>query len=195
MAALHDLSDAELIALLREGDNHAFAEIYLRYFGVLYVFAHRKLKDEEDAKDILQELFTNIWEKRELLAFSGTLNTYLYAAVRNRMLDRIGRAAVESRYIQSLQTFIDAGLSTSDHRIREKQLTSLIEQEINALPAKMQQVFLLSRRDHLTYKEIAGKLDLSEQTVRSHVKHALRTLRVRLGLFGCAVMVIKIFLK
>ena len=195
MAALNDFSDDELIALLKEGDSTAFAEIYARYFGLLYIFIHRKLKDEDDAKDILQELFTVIWEKRETLNFSGTLTTYLYTAVRNRMLDRIGRKDVEGRYIKSLQSFIDAGRSTSDHRIREKQLTSLIEQEIDALPPKMREVFLLSRRDHLTYKEIADKLDLSEQTVRTHVKHALRTLRVRLGLFGYAAMLIKIFLK
>jgi len=195
VAALNDFSDDELIALLRKGDRVAFGEIYARYFGLLYIFIHRKLKDEDDAKDILQELFFNIWEKRETLNFSGTLTTYLYTAVRNRMLDRIGKKDVEARYVRSLQAFVDAGHSTSDHRIRERQLSTLIEQEIDALPAKMREVFLLSRRDHLTYKEIADKLDISEQTVRSHVKHALRTLRVRLGLFGYTAMLIKIFLK
>jgi RNA polymerase sigma-70 factor (family 1) len=195
VAAYSELTDAELIDLLREDDSAAFAEIYARFFGLLYIFVHRKLKDEDDAKDILQELFANIWDKRQTLNFTGTLNIYLYAAVRNRMLDRTGRKDVEDRYIQSLQSFMNEGYSTSDHRIREKQLASLIEKEIDALPAKMREVFLLSRRDHLTYKQIAEKLDLSEQTVRSHVKHALRTLRVRLGLLGYAAMLIKIFLK
>lgn len=195
MAILENFSDAELTVFLREGDSAAFAEIYARYFGLLYVFVHRKLKDQDDAKDILQELFTTIWIKRETLNFSGTLSTYLYAAARNRMLDRISRKGIESRYIESLQEFSNEGQVTTDYRVRERQLASLIEQEIDALPAKMREVFLLSRRDHLSYKEIAGKLDLSEQTVRSHVKHALRILRVRLGFFGYAALLLKIFLK
>lgn len=195
MAAISRFTDSELIALLKEGDSAAFAEIYARYFGLLYIFVHRKLKDEDDAKDILQELFFNIWEKREILNFPSTLTNYLYASVRNRMLDRISRKDVESRYIQSLQSFMDTGQATSDHLVRERQLSELIELEIDALPIKMREVFLLSRRDHLTYKEIAEKLDISEQTVRSHVKHALRTLRARLGLFGYLVMLVKIFFK
>lgn len=188
-------SDQELAIHLRDGNEDAFAEIYSRYFGLLYTFIHRKLKDEDDAKDILQELFTTIWEKRASFNLSNSLSSYLYAAVRNRMLDRIGKKDVENRYIESLQEYVNAGHASSDHLIRERQLASFIEKEIDALPAKMREVFLLSRREHLTYKEIAEKLNLSEQTVRSHVKHALRTLRTRLGLVGYFLMLLKFFLK
>ncbi|WP_121811364.1 RNA polymerase sigma factor [Mucilaginibacter kameinonensis] len=195
MPGLNVFSDDELVTLLRKGDREAFAEIYNRYFGLLFIFASRKLKEEDAAKDILQELFSILWEKRQTLNLSGTLPSYLYTAVRNRIIDRIGRNNIEQRYIQSLQSYIDKGYFTTDHRIREKQLSKLIEEAIDSLPAKMRQIFLLSRREHLSHKEIAEMLDISEQTVRSHVKHALRILRLRLGLFGYAVMIVKVFLK
>jgi RNA polymerase sigma-70 factor (ECF subfamily) len=193
MVTYSALSDQELITLLKDGDKTAFTEIYGRFFGVLYVFVHKKLKDEGDAKDIVQDLFTNIWIKRESLSFSGALSAYLYTAVRNKMLDVIGHKDYENRYIQSLQGFMDQEQIQSDFLIREKQLAALIEQEIDALPAKMREVFLLSRRANMSYKEIALQLDLSEQTVRSHVKHALKILRIRLGLFVYLVYFFKIF--
>lgn len=187
------LSDQELIALLKDGDKTAFTEIYDRFFGALYVFAHKKLRDEEDAKDIVQDLFANIWIKRESLSFSGVLSAYLYTAVRNKMLDVIGHKDYEGKYIKSLQGFMDQEQVQSDFLVREKQLAALIEQEINALPAKMRTVFLLSRRANMSYKEIALHLDLSEQTVRSHVKHALKILRLRFGLVVYLIYFFKIF--
>lgn len=187
------LSDQELIALLKDGDKTAFTEIYDRFFGVLYVFAHKKLRDEEDAKDIVQDLFANIWIKRESLSFSGVLSAYLYTAVRNKMLDVIGHKDYEGKYIKSLQGFMDQEQVQSDFLVREKQLAVLIEQEIDALPAKMRAVFLLSRRANMSYKEIALHLDLSEQTVRSHIKHALKILRLRFGLVVYLVYFFKIF--
>lgn len=187
------LTDIELIASLKEGDKMAYTEIYHRFFSLLYLFVHKKIKDQDAAKDIVQEVFANIWIKRENLVFSSTLPSYLYASIRNKMLDHIGRKGVENKYLQSLQDFIDQDQVMSDHLVREKQLSQLIEQEINALPTKMREVFLLSRKHNLTYKEIADQLDLSEQTVRSHVKHALRILRNRLGLFVYLVYFFKTF--
>lgn len=187
-------TDEILLDLIRqENDRAAFAELYKRYFGLLYTFVHRKLKDPADAEDIIQEVFTSLWDKRGKLSISGRVAPYLYASIRNRMLDFIGRKGVEGRYLASLNGVAQAGVVDSDHRARERQLSYIIEKEIDNLPPKMREVFLLSRRDHMSYKEIAEKLNISEQSVRSHVKNALRLLRTRLGMVTYLVMLIKNF--
>lgn len=131
------------------------------------------------AKDIIQELFTNIWVKRAVLEIPNVLAAYLYSAVRNTMLIFIERNQAHHRRIQSIKDFIDQETVMTDHLIREKQLAVLIEKEIEALPTKMRKAFLLSRKENLTYAQIAKELNLSKDTVRSHTKHALKILRLK----------------
>ncbi|MES2107968.1 MAG: sigma-70 family RNA polymerase sigma factor, partial [Bacteroidota bacterium] len=124
-----------------------------------------------------------LWEKRETLTPQTNLSGYLYTAVRNRILDFVARQNVQSSYIGSLQTFMDQAENATDHLLRENQLTALIEKEIAALPPKMREVFELSRKAHLSHKEIAEQLGISEKTVKSQVNNALKILRVKLGIF------------
>lgn len=170
----------ELAGLLRNGDHAAFTEIYDRFFGVLYMHALHRLRDTDEAKDIVQELFTSLWLKHETLSCTN-LSNYLYTAVRNRVLNNIAHHSVEARYMAALPSTVNTDSCLADHRLRERQLAAIIEEEINALPAKMREVFLLSRKEHLSYKEISDRLGITEQSVRSHVKNALRILKVRLG--------------
>lgn len=184
MAAYDHLTDQELVLLLTRGDDQAFTAIYHRYKAVLYLHAYKRLQSKEDVHDIIHELFTTLWQKRHELHITGQLSGYLYTAVRNRVLDCIARKQSESSYIQSFQQFIDEGEAVADHRIREQQLASTIEQEIANLPTKMREVFELSRKAHLSHREIAERLDLSELTVKKHVNNALKILRGRLTLIG-----------
>lgn len=177
------LADHDLIAFLKEGDKAAFTEIYNRYKGVLYIHAYNKLRNQQEADDVVHELFAVLWTKREELVLKTHLSGYLYQSVRNRILDLISRKEVESAYLVSLQHFIDKSEAITDHLVRENDLAALIEKEISALPAKMRAVFELSRKANLSHKEIATKLDLSEMTVKKHVNNALKILRTKLGLF------------
>lgn len=179
-----DLSDFALVDLLNESDHAAFTEIYNRFFGVLYVFAFRRMNDEDDAREVIQELFTHIWIKREKLQLSGLLSAYLYSALRNRMLNFIERDDTQKKYLHLLKDYVSHEENImSDYLIREKQLAAIIEKEINALPKKMRSVFLMSREGNLSYSEISKQLDLNKQTVRSHAKHALKILRLKLDTF------------
>ncbi|WGQ08804.1 RNA polymerase sigma-70 factor [Pedobacter gandavensis] len=176
------ISDNELAELLRSGDRAAFTEIYNRYKWLLHTHAYKWMQDREEAKDIIHELFAALWTKRESLSFPDNLSAYLYTAVRNRIFNVISHQKVASQYLNSLQAFIDEEQAAADHLVREKQMTLLIEKEIAALPAKMRAVFELSRKEQLSHKEIAEQLTISEHTVRKHVQHALKILRVKLGL-------------
>ncbi|WP_353718918.1 RNA polymerase sigma-70 factor [Dyadobacter sp. 676] len=173
-------TDPALLALIAEDDDLAFAEVYRRYKGVLFLHARRILGNEEEAKDVLQELFTTLWIKRNSLRFTTSLSAYLYASVRNRIFDIIAHRKIEEKYIASLAAFIEKGEYVTDQQLLEQELKELIEKEITLLPPKMREVFELSRKENLSYKEIAEQLHVSDKTVKKQVNNALHILREKL---------------
>lgn len=193
MGVYRSHSDSELAYLLTQGDELAFTEIYNRFYGVLFIHASKRLNDEEEAKDVLHQLFESLWLKRVQLAPDGNLSAYLYTAVRNRVLDVFAHQKVENKYVDSLQSYIDQDHILTDYLVREKQMALLIEQEIAALPPKMREIFVLSRKANKTHKEIALELGISELTVKTQVKKALRILRSRLGLVVYVAFLLKIY--
>jgi RNA polymerase sigma-70 factor (ECF subfamily) len=181
MHTYQSFSDQALLTLLQQGDKEAYAEIYDRYKNLLYAHAYKKLGDPEEVKDVLQELFAYLWNKRADIPVTMNLSGYLYAGIRNRILNLLSHKHVENKYIASIHQFIQEGAYTTDLAIREKEFAELIQKEIDLLPPKMREVFLLSRFAHLTHQEIAEKMSISEQTVAKQVTNALKILRGRLG--------------
>jgi RNA polymerase sigma-70 factor (ECF subfamily) len=181
MNPLSTVSDHELISLFIKGDEAAYTEIYNRFKGILHLHAYKKLGNLEEAKDVVQELFTAIWNNRNEMPQTDNLSGYLYQSLRNRIFNMIAHKKVEAKYIDSISQFFNEGYVITDHLVREKELHSRIEAEISNLPLKMQQVFLLSRKSYLSHKEIAEKLSISESTVKNQIKNALKILRSKLG--------------
>ncbi|SDK10988.1 RNA polymerase sigma-70 factor, ECF subfamily [Pedobacter sp. ok626] len=175
--------DVELVRLLKTSDHAAFTEIYNRYFYLLYVHAVKKLQDGELAKDILHELFTKLWVRREWPLTAENLVGYLFTLTRNRILDHFSHQKVEARYMASLKNFVATGNSgRTDALVRENELNALINKEIDAMPKKMREIFVLSRRAQLSYTEIAQKLNTNENNVSKQVNNGLKLLRKKLGL-------------
>lgn len=178
----HLYDDGKLASLLREGDKTAFEEIYHRYHGLLYVFAYNRLRDREEAKDIVHELFLKLWNDRTNLVATGSLSAYLYTAVRNRIINRITRQRVADRYIDSFLSYMgQVDRQAADHLVRQHDLQAFIQAEIDKLQPRMREVFLLSRNTHLSRKEIAEQLGISEETVKSHMHQALKILKAKFG--------------
>lgn len=184
MTRYNQFSDFELILRLKEDDESAFTEIYERYKWVLYSHAYKKLKNREEAKDVIQELFSGLWTKRNVINLNANLSGYLYTAMRNKVLNVIAHQQVADKYIDSLEAYTSQNSFLTDHLIREKQLAMQIEQEIDSLPPRMKALFLLSRKEYLSHREIACKMEISEETVKRQMKNALKTLRLKLGIFG-----------
>lgn len=181
MGAYSTYSDQKLTTLLKDGDQFAYTEIYDRYKRLLYLFAFKRLGDREEVKDIIHEIFMSLWQNREQLNLTYTLTTYLHSSVRNKIVDIIAHKQVSARYIESFDTYRASGQSTTDYLVRQKELTALIEKEIEALPVKMRRVFELSRNNNYSRKQIAEELGLSEETVKSHMHHAMKILKAKLG--------------
>lgn len=181
-------TDSELIHLLKADDTIAFSEIYIRYGERLYKQAYHVLRNREDAKDIVQDIFTSLWNKRCELCINN-LAGYLYIANRNQVIKLMAYKKISAVYFDWLQTMAKEAVDTTNDSVLEKQLHKLVEEEVGKLPSKMQLVFNLSRKAHLSHKEIAAKLQLSEATVKTQVKNALRILRSKLEAFLYAILV------
>jgi len=182
MASFSSLSDHDLFFYLKDGEVGAFKEIFDRYDRLLFIYAYKKLKDKEDAKDVVQDIFTSLWNNRETIIIKNALQVYLYTSVRNKALNLFRDRQINNKYLKTLQDFINRSSDATDHRVREQDIKTLIDNEIARLPAKMREVFELRRNAHMSNKEIAEQLSISEHTVATHIKRALKTLRIRLGL-------------
>ncbi|AYL94375.1 RNA polymerase sigma factor [Mucilaginibacter celer] len=190
MADYSAYSDAELTGFLKSGDRSAFAEIYNRYKFILHNHAWNKTRNTAEAQDALQEVFSTLWAKRETINIGTNLSGYLYSAVRNHILNNIAHKEVQSKYVSSIQQFSNNNSTLTDHRVRENLFKALIEKEIAALPPRMREVFELSRKQHLSHKQIAEIMGTSEQTVKKQMTNVLKVLRGKLGLLTYLYMLI-----
>jgi len=175
-------TDLQLITLLSEGDHMAFKEIFDRYQIPLVSFASKKNENFQEAEDIVQEIFIHLWNYRKDFYLKGNLSSYLYRAVANRILNIARSRGTKDAYVKSLASYLQSKTEDTDHRVRESFVQEIIQKEILALPPRMRAVFSLRHNQYLSNREIAQQLGLSEQTVETHMKKALKTLRSRMGL-------------
>lgn len=183
MSSYERLSDLELLKQVQGKNEHAFKVLYTRYWAVLYRHALRMTGSEEESKDILQDLFAELWDHAAGLDIQRTLSGYLYTSVRNKVLNSMEKQRIRSLYKHYSLGLEYPGANLTEETLRYKELQELIEGEVAKLPLRMQQVFLLSRQQHRSYKEIATELKLSENTVRKQISNALKVLRIKLGTF------------
>ncbi|MGJ1430674.1 RNA polymerase sigma factor [Sphingobacterium spiritivorum] len=189
------LTDSDLVSLLKQRDREAFAEIYDRYSMMIYYKVNQMLRDENAAKDLVQDLFTSIWEKSDLIRDNVGISSYLYVASRNRVLNYIQRGKTKSDYLAEIGKY---SLQVSDATLEmldEKDLMLLITDEIAKLPAKMREVFELSRLEDLSHREIAERLNVSESTVKKQVQNALKILKVRLSDYHSLGVLLLVFMR
>lgn len=172
--------DPELTRLFLGGNDLAYKEIYDRYWQLLFRFSRKSLQDADVAEDVVQDVFTILWMKRDELDINMPLAPFLYRLTRNKILDKIKHTAVESRYLERLKQ-VKLSDALPDQLYIEKELYDKIEQEIKNLPEKMRVVFEMSRKDFKTNQRIADELGLSEQTVKNQVSKAIRKLKDKFG--------------
>jgi len=173
-----NFSDNKLLDALKTNERvSAFTEIYDRYWTPLVLHVSRMVQEEETAQDIIQELFTWIYQRIGEVEITSSLSSYLYNAARHRVFNTIKHEKVKFNYLQSIADFESGHTDQPDEQLRLKQLSDLIEAEIDKMPNKMREIFYLSRKKYLSHKEIANLLDLSEHTVRTQIQRALKGLR------------------
>lgn len=174
-------SDSDLAVLLQSGNHAVYQVIYDRYWQLLYRFSRKLLQDEAAAADVVQEVFTSLWLKKDTFDLHSPLAAFLYTSTRNKVLDLVKHSKVETKYLTHLKTVISLGTPLPDQLYIDKELFDQIELEIQNLPEKMRVVFEMSRKDFKTTSQIAEELGISQQTVKNQVSNAIRILRSKFG--------------
>lgn len=169
------ISDGDLLQRLKGDDTAAFEVLYNRYWKALYTRACQRV-DANDAKDLVQEVMLSLWRRRnEIPVFrEGEFAKYLHAAIKYRVISHYAFSAAEIKK-NSLFDILDS--QEFNDRLETKELTAKIAAAVSQLPARMQQVFRMSREEDLSIAEIARRLNLSEQTVKNQLTEALRRMR------------------
>jgi RNA polymerase sigma-70 factor (family 1) len=175
-------SDEDLLYRMADDDQAAFTCLYRRHWEALFTTTVRVIGNREDSEDIIQEVFASLWNRRKALSLTGRLAGYLQVSVKYKAINYIDRNITRRHYLTALSQAAEAGAPASPEvLLRVKEVQQLIQTVIGNMPPKMQEVFQLSRQEHLSHKEIATRLGISEETVKKHIQHALQLLRSAMG--------------
>lgn len=171
----------ERIALLKKGDARAFDAIYNQYCDRLFGFVLRYVKLEDDAAEIVQDVFFRLWENKEKITIYSSFEAFLFTMTYNTTISLIRKRIVENKYLEYLKVlheFQEPMEMANENQYFElkEQIGELLEQ----LTPRQREIFKLSREEGLSLGQIAEKLDLSPNTVKNHLVSALNHLRKNL---------------
>ncbi len=171
-------SDSLLLQQVHQGSTHAFNALYEKYWELAYANAYRRLKDYEQAKDIVQEIFTHIWLKRETLHID-ILPAYLNIAVRNQVFKLVEKQKLTYPFFSILET-MPANYAEADANMLWKEFFKSYDALLTTLPPKRQLIFRLRFQEDLPTKDIATQMGLSRKTVQNQLRKAIEQLRISL---------------
>lgn len=175
-----NLSEQLLLTKCGEGDTAAFRELYQQYRSFVFGVVYARLKSKEDARDVTQGIFIDLWTGREQLPRIRDFKVYLYVLSRNQVISAYRKNNIringESYLFEQLGQL---DYSAEDHKLASE-LNSQINQFVKQLPDTMQSCYSLSKNEGKKNGEIADMLNISEKTVRNNVSEALKRLKLNL---------------
>lgn len=178
----YSVNDLQLLfKLVSKGDTRAFKELFEAYRDRLYVAAYKVAKSEDVAEDIVQEIFTRIWENRLHLPEIDNPSAYIFTIAYHESFRYLKKTSADRKLYESLKNRIKMIDNKTEEWMEVAETQRIIDQMIDALPPQRQLIYKLSREGGLSYKEIAGQLHLSSLTVKKHLQLALRNIRTGLS--------------
>ena len=188
------LTDEQLLHLLTKDDKQAFAEIYDRYWEQMSLYVLKITRSPEDACDIVQDVFVSIWKRRYELNISGSMKAYLLKSVRNLSIRYIERNINKQNFLNSLSAYYQHKDIPVMNAFELQEFESRLAGVVARLPHKMQEVYVLSRHENLSHKEIAQRLGIAETTVKKQVSNALKLIRTEVSSADILVLLLLFFL-
>lgn len=165
----------ELLHLISKNDEAAFSELYDRFWKKMFAVAYNRLKEVQDAEDIVHDVFVRLWANRQKLEIEE-LENYLATAVKYGVLSKIKKRAREKKYLKT-ETSLSVVESSSETKVHYRQILELVRTEVEKLPERCRLIFKYSRDEGMPVKQIAAKLSISPKTVENQINKALRQLK------------------
>jgi RNA polymerase sigma-70 factor (ECF subfamily) len=176
-------TDETLLSLVADGDKDAFTMLYRRYWESLFATAAKALRSKTDAADLVQDIFLSIWNRRHDLRITGSLAAYLHTSVKYKVIKYIEKNITRRDYLVLLtDVLVNYQPPDVESQLQIKELQTVIQSAVSQMPNKMREVYQLSRKHHLTHREIAERLDISDETVKKHIQHALQIIKTAISL-------------
>jgi RNA polymerase sigma-70 factor (family 1) len=181
-------TDEELMQEIKVDNMLAFDVLYKRYSRRIFKFAYSILKSEEDAKNILQDAFLNLWKNRLQVEKNASVRYYIFTITYNSSISVIRKKARESEFIDHLKSIQEINQQNINLELEYRELTEKLNDIVEHLPQRQKEVYLLHKEEGLKYQEIADKLNISVNTVENHMARALKTIREQLDNFSLIAM-------
>lgn len=175
---LREKTDRELVGQLIHNDEAAFGELYIRYKDKLYFFSLYLLKSADESNDIVQEVFTRLWESRSFLRPELSFSSFLYTMTRNRILNYFRDMDIDAKVKQIIAAEKVTEEETIDSELIYSEYQKIFREAIDKLPPQRKRIFSLSRIENKSHKEIAEELGISVNTVQEHISAALSFIKL-----------------
>jgi RNA polymerase sigma-70 factor (ECF subfamily) len=169
-----------LILRIIDDDTAAFESLFHLFHKRIYSFAQGLLSSSPDSEEVVQNVFLALWNQRKNLNISGSFTSYIFAIARNMVYEQIRQKINKEAFSEYyLEHNVEYSFITEEE-VAYRELQGKIQHCIDLLPERRREIFVLSRIEKLSYKEIAEKLNISENTVDTQIRHALNVLRRQL---------------
>ena len=172
----HD--DQLLIERLSNDGERAFDYIYDLYWKQLFQYAYNRLQSEDAAKDIVQDVFVSLWNKKEGLKLNSSLSAYLFSILRFKLINFYHANEVRKQHALHINQYDHPSDNNIDQRVHVNEMNSILNSSIQNLPCKMKAIFELSRVKGRSIRQISEQLNISEQTVKNQLSTALKRLKL-----------------
>lgn len=170
-------NESLLLKRLTAGDREAFTQLYHAYNPLVLQYALSLLKSKQQAQDIGNDIFANLWQNRHTLQNVQSLKAYLLTAARNRAINALKSMARSHSSMKEIRrSFGDKSIETEE-QLLEKEYVAFIKKQIEGLPARSKQVFTLCREEGYSYDEVSTHLGISRNAVKSHMVYSMKKLK------------------
>jgi len=174
----------KVVAELAQNNDSSIDELFNYYYPRLFNFSRSILKIEDGIDDILQEVFVKIWQNRRNIKSTDTFNAYIFTITRNLLLNELRRRINSNSLKEEIRKFSTAPEYSLNKTIEYREMQEKVDTVINELPGRQKEIFVLSRKNGLSHKEIAEKLGIKTKTVEYHISLAIKHIKSELSRFG-----------
>jgi RNA polymerase sigma-70 factor (family 1) len=177
MNRLDTLSEAELLSMLKRGNEQAFDHFYKRYSLPIYRKLLKMIRVDVLAEELMQDVFVRLWDKRHLIEPGQPFKSYLYIIAQNLVYDFYRKVAREERLQSEIKAFSTELYLHTEEKLFLKETREILDKAINQLPSQQKLVFTLCKMEGKSYEEVSGILGISTSTINGHIVKATKNIK------------------